>query len=231
MPTATMSVRIDEKLKRDLSAWATANHKSVNDIITRLVTTEIDRARANLEAELEASKAEVKRLTAVSMKFLDKAPGERLTLEDFDDGELSRDYVEHLMTLDENFADWEFYREGVDRETVEEELGTAKWHFDTWSTCAESLGQEPPDQEIVDRWGRITPETRKRIDRIRDHLDIDFGTLMRPLGFKDKYRFMDVLNGNYEISPRARTRLANWIEYREEEIGPERDPPTLTVVK
>ncbi len=91
MPTAIISVRLDEKLKRDLSAWATANHKSVNGLITRLVTTEVDRARANLETDFEAAKAELKRLTAVSMKFLDKAPGEKLTLEDFDEGELGRD--------------------------------------------------------------------------------------------------------------------------------------------
>jgi predicted HicB family RNase H-like nuclease len=47
-----MSVRLDEKLKRDLSAWAAANHNSVNEIITRLVRTEIGHARANLETDL-----------------------------------------------------------------------------------------------------------------------------------------------------------------------------------
>ena len=83
MSTVTMSVRLDEKLKRDLSAWAAASHRSVNDIITRLVKTEVDHARANLETDLAGAKAELRRLTAVSLKFLDKAPGEKLTLADF----------------------------------------------------------------------------------------------------------------------------------------------------
>ncbi len=231
MSTVTMSVRLDEKLKRDLSAWAAANHKSVNDIITRLVKTEVDHARANLETDFEIAKAELKRLTAVSMKFLDKTPGESVTLEDFEEGELGRDYVEEMMTLGEKNDDWEEYRDGVDRETVEGELGTAKWNFDTSSACIEELGQESPDQEIVNKWGYITPETRKRIDGILAHLKMNSGDLMAVLGYRSGIRLSNTLNGYYELSPRARTRLVNWIEYREEEIASQPQPPKLTVVE
>ena len=231
MPTVTMSVRLDEKLKRDLSAWAAANQKSANDLITRLVQTEVDHARANLETNFEAAKAELKRMTAVSMKFLDKAPGEKLTLEDFDEGELGRDYAEDLMTLDENFADWEFYRDGVERDCVEVDLGRAKWNFNTWSTCVEKLGQEPPDQEIVNKWGHITPETRKRIYRILDDLGLDYSVLMKQLGYRDRGSWSNVLNGHNEISPRVRTRLVQWIEFTEEEIASLPKPPNLTVVE
>ena len=227
MPTVTMSVRLDEKLKRDLSAWAAANHTSVNDLMTRLAKTEVENARANLETDFEASKAELKRLTAVSMKFLDKAPGEKLTMEDFDEGELGRDYVEELMTLDEEFYRDGVDRDGVDRDCVEDELGTAKWKFEKWSTCKEKLGQEPPDQEIVNKWGYITPETRKRIFRILDYLDLNFSVLMKPLRYKNLASLWNVLNGGYEISPRVRSRLAQWIEYNEKDIP---KPPNLTLV-
>ena len=231
MPTVTMSVRLDEKLKRDLSAWAAANQNSVNEIITRLVKTEIGHARANLETDLEAAKVELKRLTAVDMKFLDKAPGGKLTLEDFEEGELGRDYVEELMTLDDKFGDADVYRDGVDCFIVNDELGMAKWQFNRWSTCKEKLGQAPPDQEIVNKWGYITPETRKRINRICDHLETSPLGMMEGLGYKNMGRFYNVLHGHLEISPRARTLLANWIEYYEEEIGSQPQPPTLTVVK
>ena len=230
MATVTMSVRLDEKLKRDLSAWAEANHRSVNNIITRLVKTEVDHARANMKTNLQGAKAELKRMTAVSMKFLDKVPGEKLTLADFKEGELGRDYVEELMALGEKHTDWEEYRDGVDRELVEDDLGTAKWKFDTWSTCVEKLGQEPPDQEIANRWGHITPETRKRIFRICDDLGLDASVLMERLGYRDRSSWSNVLHGYNEISPRARARLARWIEYAEEEIASLPKPPKLTVV-
>ncbi|KKM75659.1 hypothetical protein LCGC14_1388000 [marine sediment metagenome] len=230
MPTTTMSVRLDEKLKSDLSAWAAATHRSVNEIITRLVKTEIDQARANLDTELETAKAEVKYFTALSMKFLDKAPGEKLTLKDFAEDELGRDHVEDLMTLDDTCLGSEDYRDGVDRKTVEGDLAMAKWRFGIWSVCMEKLGQEPPDLEIVNHWGYITPETRKRVRRIEDHFKMNSRDSMGMSGYKSAASWWNVLNGYNEISPRARTRLADWLEYNEAKIGSQPEPPKLTVV-
>lgn len=157
--------------------------------------------------------------------------GERVTTDDFTEGELGLETVAELMGLDERYYDSDEYRDGISREIAKDDFDTAKWKFERLQKCQEIWAEETlPNEDLVDEWGRLTKRTRGRIYNVIKSLDLTFKEVADQHGYTNWVHCSNVFDGHTEVSPRARQRIATWLGIMEEEVGAAPKPPDLRVV-
>ena len=165
MPTVTISLRLDEKLKRDLSAWCEFEGHSVNDSIVKLIKQSLDSAQQSLAEDLEFAKSELKEWHAILMKIVDKVPGAKVVLDDFVEGEPGYEKVKFITGIDERYAeDSEDLIDGIPRDVAEDSFDHAKFWLDRRMKCREIWADDSlPNEDLVDE--RSYPSARSGTGR------------------------------------------------------------------
>jgi hypothetical protein len=250
-----MSLRIDEKLKRDLKAISDSGRGSLNGWIEDELQKLVDTTKAEFPRRLNEARDKLKVYNELSMKFLELGPGENIKPEHFEEGTAARAKMDaeiaenigiehhnrnHARVPNPEYSfkdDNGFDVTELDRDYVDQNLGYAKHNYDRLRRLSEALEDiSIPNGDIVDKEGYLNAAARERIyalseaagtGRYADH----WGTYF---GFSERgYTWENILHGHHVVSPTARARIASWLEWQEEELEEElkeNSPPELRLV-
>lgn len=238
MPTVTMTLRIDEKLKRDLQALCRCFDYSLHSWLENELQCLVDAGKAALPRELNEARAKLRHYNELSMKLLELEPDEGIERKDLDDsmtvkaemsGAVAKPYANgHVGGLEsDRDPDCSFKqrycheRAELGRDFVEKQLEAAKREYDKLRQLAEFLADETlPGADIVDEYGILTATTRERIYAVAGVLDVYAGDLGAEFGYGDlSLTWEKVLNRRIAIAPSIRRRISTWLERKEEELA------------
>lgn len=232
MATVIMSVRLDERLKRALTAIAETRDfgVSTNALIAEYLQGAADAELKELrekQAGLENALAES---AAVMNKLIAKGAGSTVTVADFEEGEAGYEFValrepdEDDGEYDDYDPDWYNTRTGkpTNLDEVMHHLNAIARTRDKVHAALEAIGSEvlPSDAELVDEDGRLKIEVSKKLRELCRALGINSGVLAKEFGFKEhSYGWQRVIDGEVPMSARTRNKLHWWLIRSEEEVA------------
>ena len=230
MAVVTKALRMDEKLKADIEAWARAERRPTNDLIVSILSEALASARQKIIKELSRHEARLTELDAVRAKAQGRQYWEIITVDEFETDELGRNWVDeeasaYREVLGQALEAGEMTEDEVDPghpggptvTDLEEAYADCRENVEGLRRKFEALNEArtlKKDTLVEERDGKpfISSQGLRRIKHTCQVAKEDW----RKIGGKFLYRYEEAwiarAEGREPLSKRALNKLRDWLE-------------------